>query len=142
MGDGEAMTEIKKLIEENDCDHIHILGFKQGDELRELIQNSICTVLPSEWYENCPMSVLESYAYGKAVIGTDIGGIPELIIDREDGFLIPPADENTLTDCLKWVSDNKEKAIEMGKVGRKKIEEEFNADIHYKRIIDVYNKFL
>lgn len=140
VGDGEAMSEIKKIIEENDCNHIHILGFKQGDELRELIQNSICTVLPSEWYENCPMSILESYAYGKAVIGTDIGGIPELINDKEDGFLIPPADENALRECLIWVSENKEKVVEMGKIGRRKIEEEFNADIHYERIMDVYNK--
>lgn len=142
VGDGEAMPVIQRLIEENDCDHIHILGFKQGDELRELIQNSICTVLPSEWYENCPMSILESYAYGKAVIGTDIGGIPELIIDKEDGFLIPPVDENALRECLQWVSDNKDKVVEMGKIGRKKIEEEFNADIHYDRIMNVYNEFL
>lgn len=142
VGDGEAMNEVRKLIEDNECNHIHILGFKQGDELRELIQNSICTVLPSEWYENCPMSVLESYAYGKAVIGSDIGGIPELIKDKEDGFLIPPANEDELRKCLKWVSDNKESVVEMGKLGRRKIETEFNADIHYERIMDVYNKFL
>ena len=65
VGDGEAMPEVQRIIEKNGCKHIHLLGFKQGDELRELIRNSLCTVLPSEWYENCPMSVLESYAYGK-----------------------------------------------------------------------------
>ncbi len=92
--------------------------------------------------KNCPMSVLESYAYGKAVIGSDIGGIPELIKDKEDGFLIPPANEDELRKCLKWVSENKEKVVEMGKLGRRKIETEFNADIHYERIMDVYNRFL
>ena len=89
VGDGEAMSEVQQIIEQNGCKHIHLLGFKQGDELRELIRNSLCTVLPSEWYENCPMSVLESYAYGKPVIGADIGGIPELIVDGTDGFLVP-----------------------------------------------------
>ena len=64
VGDGEAMPEVQHIVEQNGSEHIHLLGFKQGDELRELILNSICTVLPSEWYENCPMSVLESYAYG------------------------------------------------------------------------------
>ena len=88
-GEGEAMPEVKRIIEQKGCDHIHLLGFKQGNELRELILNSTCTVLPSEWYENCPMSILESFAYGKPVIGADIGGIPELINQEVDGFLVP-----------------------------------------------------
>lgn len=142
VGDGEAMSEIQKLIEENECEHIHLLGFKQGDELKELIQNSLCTVLPSEWYENCPMSILESYAYGKPVIGADIGGIPELIDHEKDGFLIPSGDCEALRECLLWIAHNKDKIVEMGKIGRLKMETEFNADIHYERIMNVYNKFL
>lgn len=142
VGDGEAMPEVQRIIEENGCEHIQLLGFKQGDELRELILNSICTVLPSEWYENCPMSVLESFAYGKAVIGADIGGIPELVIDGVDGFLVPSGGTEALREKLLWMSENKAEAAEMGKVGRKKMETEFNADIHYQRIMDVYKKFL
>ena len=142
VGDGEAMPEVQRIIEENGCEHIQLLGFKQGDELRELILNSICTVLPSEWYENCPMSVLESFAYGKAVIGADIGGIPELVIDGVDGFLVPSGGTEALREKLLWMSENKDEAAELGKVGRKKMETEFNADIHYQRIMDVYQKFL
>lgn len=141
VGDGEAMSEVQKLIEENECEHIHLLGFKQGDELKELIQNSLCTVLPSEWYENCPMSILESYAYGKPVVGADIGGIPELIEHEKDGFLVPSGDGVALRECLLWIADNKDKVVEMGKIGRLKMETEFNADIHYERIMNVYNKF-
>ena len=142
VGDGEAMPEVQRIIEQNGCQHIHLLGFKQGEELRELIRNSICTVLPSEWYENCPMSVLESYAYGKPVIGADIGGIPELIVDGIDGYLVPSGDPETLRDRLLWMSENKSEAVEMGRVGRYKMETEFNADIHYERIMDVYQRFL
>ena len=164
VGDGEAMPEIQRIVEENGCDHIHLLGFKRGEELQELIRNSICTVLPSEWYENCPMSVLESYAYGKPVIGADIGGIPELIVDGVDGFLVPsgaqeaswdrrgrdreiaPTEESgaqeALRDRLQWMSDNRAEAAAMGKAGREKMEAEFNADIHYERIMGVYQKFL
>ncbi len=142
VGDGEAMPEVQQFVEQNGCEHIRLLGFKQGDELRELILNSICTVLPSEWYENCPMSVLESFAYGKSVIGADIGGIPELVIDGVDGFLVPSAGTETLREKLLWMYENKVEAAEMGKVGRKKMETEFNADIHYQRIMDVYQKFL
>jgi glycosyltransferase involved in cell wall biosynthesis len=142
VGDGEAMPEVKQIIEQNGCKHIHLLGFKRGEELQELILNSICTVLPSEWYENCPMSVLESYAYGKPVIGADIGGIPELIVDGVDGFLVPSGEHEPLRDRLLWMSEHKTEAAEMGKAGRRKMETEFNADIHYQKIMDVYQKFL
>ena len=142
VGDGEAMPEVQQIIEQNGCEHIHLLGFKQGDELRDLILNSICTVLPSEWYENCPMSVLESFAYGKPVIGADIGGIPELIENEVDGFLVPSAGTEALREKLLWMFEHKDKAAEMGKTGRHKMETEFNADIHYEKIMNVYRKFL
>lgn len=142
VGDGEAMPEVQQIVEQNGCEHIHLLGFKQGDELQELILNSICTVLPSEWYENCPMSVLESFAYGKPVIGADIGGIPELIDNEVDGFLVPSAGAEALREKLLWMFEHKTEAVEMGKAGRKKMETEFNADIHYEKIMKVYQKFL
>ena len=142
VGDGETMPEVQRIVEQNGCDHIHLLGFKQGDELRELILNSICTVLPSEWYENCPMSVLESYAYGKPVIGADIGGIPELIVDGVDGFLVPSGGQGALRERLLWMFEHKNEAVEMGRIGRRKMETEFNADIHYERIMNVYKPFI
>ncbi len=142
VGDGEAMPEVQKIVRQNDCTHIQLLGFKQGDELRELIRNSLCTLLPSEWYENCPMSVLESYAYGKPVIGADIGGIPELIMDGVDGFLVPSGGTEALREKLLWMYENKTEAIEMGVAGRLKMETEFNADIHYQKIMGVYQQFL
>ncbi len=142
VGDGEAVPEIQNILEVNECDHIKLLGFKQGDELQELIQNSICSVLPSELYENCPMSILESYAYGKPTIGANIGGIPELIEDGVDGFLFPAGDIEALRDRLLWMYENKDEAAEMGKSCRKKVESEFNAEIHYKKICDIYEMFL
>ena len=142
VGEGEAMSEVQQIVEENGCEHIHLLGFRQGDELRELILNSMCTVLPSEWYENCPMSVLESFACGKPVIGTDIGGIPELVENEVDGFLVPPREHEQLRARLLWMYEHKTEVIEMGKAAREKMETEFNADIHYEKIMNVYRKFL
>lgn len=141
VGDGEAMPEVQRIIEQNGCQHIHLLGFKQGDELRELILNSICTVLPAEWYENCSMAILESYAYGKPVIGANIGGNPELIVDGVDGFLVPSAGTEALRDKLLWMFEHKSEAAEMGRTGRYKMETEFNADIHYEKIMNVYKQF-
>ncbi len=142
VGDGVGMPEVRRILEQTGCEHIQLLGFKQGDELQELILNSICTVLPSEWYENCPMSVLESYAYGKPVIGADIGGIPELIVDGVDGCLVPSGDQEALRERLLWMAEHRNEAVEMGRTGRHKMETMFNADIHYEKIMNVYRKFL
>ena len=142
VGDGESMPEIQRILEQNRCDHIHLLGFKQGDELQNLIQNSICMVLPSELYENCPMSILEAYAYGKPAIGADIGGIPELIEDGVDGFLVPPSQPEALREQLQWMFEHKSEAVEMGRAGRRKVETEFNPEIHYEKIMKIYQQFL
>ena len=142
VGDGEAMPELQRMREQNECEHIHLLGFKQGDELRELIQNCIGMVLPSELYENCPMSILEAYAYGKPAIGADIGGIPELIVDGVDGFLFPPGRQEALRERLLWMFEHKSEATEMGRAARHKVETEFNANIHYEKIMSIYQQFL
>jgi len=64
--------------------NIDNVGFKSGNELRSLIENALFSVYPSEWYENCPFSVMESQMYGTPVIGANIGGIPELINTSQD----------------------------------------------------------
>lgn len=62
-----------------DVGNIKNVGFKTGAELEKLIREARFSIYPSEWYENCPFSVMESQMYGTPVLGADIGGIPELI---------------------------------------------------------------
>lgn len=69
--------------------NIHNVGFLYGEELEKLISEARFSVAPSEWYENCPFSVMESQMCGTPVLGADIGGIPELIRSGETGELFP-----------------------------------------------------
>jgi glycosyltransferase involved in cell wall biosynthesis len=70
-----------------DVPNIKNVGFQTGLPLETLIRQAKFTVYPSEWYENCPFSVMESQMYGTPVLGADIGGIPELIRVGETGEL-------------------------------------------------------
>lgn len=70
-----------------DLPNIRNVGFQTGDKLRKLISEARFTVYPSEWYENCPFSVIESQVYGTPVLGANIGGIPELIEVGKTGEL-------------------------------------------------------
>lgn len=93
-GKGNWQEEMQRQI--NDCENIDYVGFHSGDALNRLIAGSRAVVVPSEWYENCPMSVLEAKALARPVIGADIGGIPELVRDGIDGFLFRPGDVGSL----------------------------------------------
>ncbi|EMS71971.1 glycosyltransferase family 4 protein [Ruminiclostridium cellobioparum] len=88
--------------------NIEFLGFKQGEELKKYIKEALFSVCPSEWYENCPLSILESQMYGTPVIGARIGGIPELIDDGSDGLLFNPADAEDLAEKINYLYCNEE----------------------------------
>ena len=76
IGTGPMENSIKIFIEKNRLDNrVKMLGFRKGKDLENLIKNSMFGVVPSEWYENAPYSILEMMAYGKPVIGSNIGGI-------------------------------------------------------------------
>ena len=94
-------------------DNIRNVGFKTGDELEELIRKARVSVYPSEWYENCPFSVMESQLYGTPVIGADIGGIPELIREGETGLLFESGNADALCEAISTVAKDEEKAMRM-----------------------------
>lgn len=93
----------------NAVSNVNNIGFKSGDELRRVISNASFSIYPSEWYENCPFSVMESQMLGTPVIGADIGGIPELINtdDKPTGLLFKSGVKEELKECIvKLWKDN------------------------------------
>ncbi len=84
-----------------DVANIENVGFQTGEALRTLISEARFTVYPSEWYENCPFSVMESQMYLTPVLGADIGGIPELIRNGETGELFESGNADALTAAVK-----------------------------------------
>lgn len=94
-------------------ENIKNVGFKSGEELENLIRKARVSVYPSEWYENCPFSVMESQLYGTPVIGANIGGIPELIRVGETGLLYKSGDVDALCDAIHEIWQDDAKASKM-----------------------------
>ena len=92
----------------SEVSNIKNLGFRTGDDLRTLIAESLFTVYPSEWYENCPFSVMESQLFGTPVLGADIGGIPELIQDGVTGELFESGNAEMLRQKIEKLWNNRE----------------------------------
>ena len=140
VGSGAYRLACEAHIRNDGLDNVELIDFLDGEQLFDTIRGSFCTVLPAEWYENCPMSVLESLALGKAVIGTDIGGIPELIIDGEDGFVVPVRDSAALANAIERLAGDAKLAKAMGEAGRAKIEQQFSPAAHVAQVRAVYEK--
>ncbi len=118
------------------------LGYKSGGELNELIGNAAFVVVPSEWYENCSMSVLEAMALGKPVIGSRIGGIPEQVEDGETGFLFEMGNAHELAEKILRLWSDKNLQIKMGKAAREKLEKEYSLESHCNGLLDMYSQML
>ncbi len=98
-GTGPMEAELRALQTELAGD-IEFLGYRSGAELHTLIREARAVVLPSEWYENAPMSVLESFALGTPVVGANIGGIPEMVINGETGWTFESRSTDELAALL------------------------------------------
>lgn len=142
VGDGSYKKELEEYTKNNNIEHIHFLGFKSGEDLIEIVKESLFTVIPSEWYENCPRSVLESFALAKPVIGANIGGIPELINDGCDGMLFESGNIGDLAKKINCLFKNRNTVIKMGKNARQKIEKKYNENIHYEKLMEAYRRVL
>lgn len=119
--------------------NIQYVGYKKDKELRELIANAAFCVLPSEWYENCPMSVVESQALGTPVIGSDLGGTKELIRHNHTGLIYKGGDNERLqwAICKLWEDETRLEQM------RQECKENLwmGLEEYTDRIVEIYQKF-
>lgn len=101
-GYGPAVKDIKQVS------NAEYVGFKTGEELARLVQEAQFSIYPSEWYENCPFSVIESQMYLTPVIGSNMGGIPELIREGETGELFEAGNVDELERKIRKLWDSPE----------------------------------
>ena len=130
--------ELKCYADTNNMDNVYFLGYKGGEELKEEIKKSMFVVVPSEWYENNPLSIIESFVLGKPVVGARIGGIPELVKDNITGLTFKSGDARDLKDKITKLVSSPEEIVRIGKNAREFVEREFNKEIHYQNLIKVY----
>ena len=122
--------------------NVSFLGYKSGEDLHSEISRSAFAVVPSECYENNPLSILEAFALGKPVIGARIGGIPELVKDGQTGYTFESGNVRDLQEKIEALSKMRSDITEMGRTARQFVEKEFNPEIHYQRLMEVYQAIL
>ena len=100
VGTGPQEIYLKDKVQKLGLDNIEFIGFKSGDELNSIISNASFNIVPSEWWENNPLSIIEANSAGIPVIGANVGGIPEIIVDGETGYLFEMKNVDDLTKVI------------------------------------------
>jgi len=103
------------------------------------VKKSMIVVLPSEWYENNPLTVIEAFTMSIPVIGSRIGGIPELVKDGITGLTFEAGNSEDLASRIEYLMNNPDKITEMGRNAKAYVKEELNSEKHYKKLMEIYN---
>jgi len=140
IGTGPAERGLRELAAQCCCD-VRFYGYLSGHALHEAIAAARAVVVPSEWYENAPLTVLEACALGKPVIASAIGGLPELVVEEETGWTFAPGSVEALAERLRAVADLADRRVERaGAAARDHVASEFGPERYLAGIRDVYSE--
>lgn len=143
VGAGTEKAFISDYIKSNNINNIELSGYKKGNELKELISGASFVIVPSEWYENNPMTIIEAYSHGKPVIGSSIGGIPEIIDEGKTGFLFEAKNSDSLKEKLKLARSLSEQEYQiMSENALQFADKNFNPETYYNRLIKFYQEVI
>lgn len=121
---------------------IEFLGKMSFDQIVPYLKSCMCTVVPSEWYDNFPNVILESFAYKKAVIATEFGSLPELVKPKETGLLFKYADTTDLISKAEHMLSRADEAKRMGEEAYHMVETKYSPEAHYEALMNVFERII
>lgn len=120
-GDGEV-DATRQLAHELELEaQVEVRDWIVGEEKQAWFRETNGFILPSRM-EGLPMAMLEAMAWGKALIVSPVGGIPEFVTDGVEGFLVPPDDIDAIADAIRKLAENPDLRVQMGMAARKRVE--------------------
>ncbi|MDB4192531.1 glycosyltransferase [Flavobacteriaceae bacterium] len=141
VGTGPEEIFLKNLALKAGAHNIEFVGYKSGNELDLIISGASFTMVPSEWWENNPMTIIESYCVGVPVIGANVGGIPEIIVEGKTGYLFEMKNVDQLTKVILQANSlTKEEYSIMSIRAFKFAVDNFNEQQHLKKLVNFYSQ--
>lgn len=146
IGDGPLRENLQQLIRELDADDtVKLLGWKQQQEIVEILNSSHILLAPSVTSEDgdqegTPTVIMEAMAMGLPILSTQHSGIPELVENGVSGFLVPERDVDALAEKLRYLVEHPEVWPDMGRAGRAYVEECHNIDKLNDRLVAIYQQ--
>jgi glycosyltransferase involved in cell wall biosynthesis len=138
IGDGPLNNDIQDYIRNNNLKNIHLAGYRNSIEVNRFMKSARFLILPSLCYEGFPMVICEAYSLGLPVLASNLGSLPELIVDGVTGLLFNPGDKNDLKYKIRklWHSDDFLKS--MGMSAKSEFERKYSGDINIVHLLKIY----
>ena len=139
-GDGPQRLELESLARDLALKNVEFTGHVAGKALEQMIASARFTVLPSRAYETLGKTILESYAWGRPVVASDLGSRRELVEQGETGLLYPTGNVEQLHKAISFLAERPELAAQMGLTGRRFVEAQHAPEAHYRALMRLYNQ--
>ena len=120
--------------------NVNFVGFLSGQDLDEFYRNTYALIFPSICFEGYPNTLVRAMAYGKPVVASRIGAIPQIVGDGVHGYLFEPGNVGDLVKQIKKILEDPGRAQKMGEAGAKKIAAENAESVYYQKLIEIYNR--
>ena len=137
-GDGPERPRLESLARELNLNQVLFAGMVQGEELQQLIAGCSFSVFPSHAYETLGKSILESYAWGRPVIASDLGSRRELVQHGVTGLLYPDGDREQLAHSIGFLFDRPDLIEKMGAAARRRVEANHDPEQHMEKLLGLY----
>ncbi|MGA9354347.1 MAG: glycosyltransferase family 4 protein [Terriglobales bacterium] len=139
-GDGPERARLGALARELNLSRVLFAGHVSGEKLRKLIAGCSFSLFPSHAYETLGKSILESYAYGRPVVASDLGSRRELVEHGITGLLYPVNDREQMAASIEFLFERPELVEKMGANARARVREQHDPEQHLQRLLEVYSR--
>ncbi len=134
-GDGPSLSQLRAEAPGN----ARFVGRLDPDQMGAFYRGARFLVVPSKWFEGCPLVVSEAMSHGLPVIASRIGGLPEFVEDGVTGLLFEPGNASQLAERIRLLWDNPQLCRQMGAAGREKALRQYNEQLYYERLMAIYD---
>jgi glycosyltransferase involved in cell wall biosynthesis len=122
--------------------HTEYLGHQTRPQVFDLLAGASMLIMPSEWYEGCPLVIIEAFARGVPVIASRLGTMAEMIEDGVTGLLFAPLDPDALATAMAWAGDHPDEMQAMATRAREQFDRKYSPAQNYARLLEIYNGVL
>jgi glycosyltransferase involved in cell wall biosynthesis len=142
IGDGPLRTDLQSEISRSALSNVRLDGHLPREESLKVMQGARVLILPSNCYENFPMTIAEAYACGTPVIASRLGAMEEIVDDGRTGLHFTPGDKDDLAQKVEWAWAHPDDTRRMGSNARAKFEAKYTAESNYEMLIAIYESVI
>jgi glycosyltransferase involved in cell wall biosynthesis len=142
IGDGPLRAELEQIASQSNISNVVFTGRLSSEETRSRIRQARLLILPSQCYENFPMTVVEAFSCGTPVVCSRLGAMLEIVTDHANGLHFTPGKPEELARAMEWAWSHPQQVRSMGAAARREYEQKYTAELNYHALIAIYKQVL